>query len=278
MVTYKILIIDDLIENLKTIVSIFEKYLPDYEVFQTNNPENAIEIAIQTNPDLIITDWEMPQISGLELMQLFKENKDTKSIPIIMATGVMLEANDLKIALDAGAIDYIRKPINAVELIARTNSALLLTNYYNQIVNQKDEELTETSLHLVKSHEYINSFVSKLTTVENSVLENPNDAINQLSSLKIELLQSVDEVGWYSFDLSFSKVHKSFKRNLTEKHPNITPAELKLCSFIRLGMSNKEIASVLNQSPDSVKVSRYRIRKKIKIESGINLESYLLQF
>ena len=278
MNSYKILIVDDLIDNLKVIVSIFEKHLPEYEIFQTNNPENAIEIAIQTNPDLIITDWEMPQITGLELIHLFKDNKTTKRIPIIMATGVMLTANDLKMALDAGAIDYIRKPIDAVELIARTNSALLLTNYYNQIVKQKDEELTESSLHLVKSHEYINSIADKINKVANIVNQKPNEAINKLLLLKDNLIQRVDEAGWYRFDLAFSKVHKDFNKNITKTHPNITPSEIKLCSFIRLGMSNKEIASVLNQSPDSVKVARYRVRKKFNFDSSINFETYLLLF
>lgn len=273
---YKILIVDDLIDNLQVLVSVFSKYLPDYEVFQTKNPETALEIALDTHPDLIITDWEMPGITGLELINSFKNNKETKDIPIIMATGVMVTTGNLKMALDAGAIDYIRKPIDPVELIARTNSALLLTNYYNQIVKQKDEELTESSLHLVNSHEFINSFANKLETVKGIVAN--KDAVEQLTILKEQILQQSKESSWNRFNLSFTKVHKSFIKNLTKTHPDITPAEIKLCSFIRLGMANKEIASVLNQSPDSVKVSRYRIRKKLILASDVSIETYLSQF
>ena len=276
MQNYKVLIIDDLVENLQVIVSVFSKYLPNYEIFQTNKPENAIDIALDTQPDLIITDWEMPNITGLELIQNFKSNKLTKSIPIIMATGVMVTTDNLRMALDAGAIDYIRKPIDPIELIARTNSALLLTDYYNQIVKQKDEELTESSLHLIKSNEFINGFANKLDKVKEIVTQ--NDAIKQLELLKEQILQRSKEASWNRFNLSFSKVHKYFRKNLTENHPNITPAEIKLCSFIRLGMSNKEIASVLNQSPDSVKVSRYRMRKKLSLASDVNIETYLLKF
>lgn len=278
MKQYKILVVDDLVENLKIIVSVLEKHQPNYELYQTNNPQKALEIAKQILPDLIITDWDMPQLSGIELIKQFKKDSDTREIPIIMATGVMLSTKDLKQAFEAGAIDYIRKPIDPIELIARTNSALLITKYYNEIVDQKDHELTESSLYLVKIQEFNTSFAAKLDALKNTIRIDQNEAFAELDKLKEELQQRSAEECWYRFNLSFSKVHKDFVKNLTEKHMNITPAELKLCSFIRLGMANKEIASVLNQTPDSIKVSSYRIRKKMNLEAGINLRSYLSQF
>lgn len=277
MTNYKILIVDDSIENLKLMVSVFEKFQPNTEVFQTNNPERAIAIALQTKPDLIITDWNMPEFSGIELIKKFKAEASIKDIPIIMATGVMLTSDDLQTALSAGAIDYIRKPIEPVELIARSQSALLITTYYKELVDQKDKELAENSLHLVKGQEFNRSFASKIEKLKHTVLNNSGKAIDELNELKDELLKQVDEDGWYRFNLSFSKVHENFNRNLTEKHPNLTPSEIKLCGFIRLGMANKEIASVLNQTPDSIKTSRYRLRKKLELD-GENLETYIAQF
>ncbi len=278
MEKYKILIIDDSVDNLKILVSIFEEFQPSYEVFQTNNPEHAIQIAKQTLPNLIITDWNMPNISGIELIGMLKQEVILKDIPVIMATGIMLSNNDLQLAFKAGAIDYIRKPIDATELIARTNSALTLASYYNQIVEQKNKDLTETSLHLIKGQKLNKSFASKIEHLKKVILKNPSQAIDELNELEQELEQSIEEEGWYRFNLSFSKVHEKFNKNLTEKHPNLTPSELKLCAFIRLGMANKEIASVLNQTYDSVKVSRYRIRKKIDMGECGNLEAYISQF
>jgi len=274
----KILIVDDLIDNLQILFSIFTKHLPSYEILQTNNPENVINIATKAKPDIIITDWDMPQISGIELIKSLKSNNETKSIPIIMVTAVMLTPENLKIALDAGAIDYIRKPIEPIELIARINSAMLLTNYYNQLMKQKDEELTESALHLVKSNEFLNSFVSKLKEVKQSVKSEPELAIENLTNLGQDILQKNNEDSWFRFELTFSKIHKNFSKNISKAYPKITPAEIKLCSFIRLGMSNKEISAVLNQTPNSVKVSRYRIRKKLDMESGSNFETFLAQF
>ena len=150
MKNYKILIVDDLIENLQVLFSIFSKHLPDCDILQTNNPDNVTNIAINAKPDLIITDWDMPQMSGIDLIKRLKSNNKTKDIPIIVVTGVMLTTVNLQIALDSGAVDYIRKPIEPIELIARVNSAMLLSDYYNQLMKQKDEELTKSALHLIR--------------------------------------------------------------------------------------------------------------------------------
>lgn len=278
MENYKILIVDDVIENLQIIYSIINEHLPDYEVLQTNNPENVLTISINAKPDLIITDWDMPNISGIELIKRLKINKKTKDIPIIMITGIMITAKNLKIALDSGAVDYIRKPIEPLELIARINSVMKLQDYFKQIMEQKDNELTESALHLIRSHEFINGFNNKLHEIQNMVKLNPDSALDILTKLGQDILQKNNEDSWIRFELAFSKIHKDFSKNLTNQCPKITPSEIKLCSFIRLGMSNKEIAAVLYQSPNSIKVSRYRIRKKLGLIQGTNFENYLSKF
>ncbi len=278
MKKYKIFIIDDSFENLQLMFSIIKKHLPDFEVFQTNNPENAFNITNCVKPDIIITDWDMPIISGIELIKSFKSNDSTKNIPIIMATGVMVTSENLKIALDAGAIDYIRKPIEPVELIARVNSAVLLTDYYDQLMQQKDEALTKSALSLVESHEFINDLSSKLIEVKSIIKSKPDNAIEDLLCLHEKVLDKINKNSWMSFEASFSKIHSNFSKNLIGAFPTITPAEIKLCSLVSLGMSNKEIASVLNQAPNSVKVSRYRIRKKIGLDRSDNFEIFLSKF
>ena len=76
------------------------------------------------HPDLIITDWFMLQMNGLEFIKKIKSNPETKDILIMVATGVMTAANDMKVAMEAGATDFIRKPIDEIELLARTNSMM----------------------------------------------------------------------------------------------------------------------------------------------------------
>lgn len=259
-------------------VRLFMEHLPTYKIFQTNQPAQASRIVKQVLPDLVITDWDMPEISGIELIRTLKLDKQTRDIPVIMATGVMLSTKHLQVALDAGAVDYIRKPIEPTELVSRTKAALLINSYYKQIVKQKDQELTENSVYLVKNTEHINHFTEELEKLEELIVSDPALAQQQLAALREELARFNLNDSWHRFNTSFTKVHSDFTKNLTTRFPSLTPTEIKLCSFVRLSMSNKEIAAVLHLSPDSVKVSRYRLRKKLELKSGSNLESFLTQF
>ncbi|NOQ25749.1 MAG: response regulator [Bacteroidales bacterium] len=278
MNNYRILIIDDFVDNLKAIVSIFQKHEPDYHTLQTNSPQKALDIASQTLPDLIICDWEMPELSGIDFIYRLKNNEITKDIPVIMATAVMLNTNHLKMALDAGAIDYIRKPVEPVELIARTKAALLITSYYKELINNHKQKLTENTLSLIKNQRLFSDFSRKLESLVLLIEKEPQKVGEKLLKLSGELKGMNEKEIWKKFKLSFSNVHANFTRNLTKTHPLLTPSDVKLCSFIILGMANKEIASLMNCSPNSIKVARYRLRKKIDLEKGTNLENYLSQF
>ncbi len=137
MQTYQILIVDDEQENLKSIVQFIEEMDLPYELYQALNGKTALEIALAKLPDLIISDWDMPQMDGLELVKSLKANELTREIPVIMFTGVMTTFEHLEMALDAGAIEYIRKPLNQVELLARVRTVLQLSDSFKMIVEQK---------------------------------------------------------------------------------------------------------------------------------------------
>ncbi|MGC9345044.1 MAG: helix-turn-helix transcriptional regulator, partial [Bacteroidales bacterium] len=77
------------------------------------------------------------------------------------------------------------------------------------------------------------------------------------------------------FKTYFEEVHEEFFKRLKEKHPNLTPRDLNLCAYIKMNLSNKEIASLLNISTRGVEISRYRLRKKLDLLRDINLSIYL---
>lgn len=274
----KVFIIDDNVDNLKAFINIFEKYCPQYDIFQTNNPAFAIDIATKVQPHLVVTDWDMPNISGLDIIRELKGKKETQNIPIIMATGVHITSTDLQKALNAGAIDFIRKPIDPIELVARTHSALMVFEYQRQVIEGKNQELTESSLYLVKSNKFNVDMTKELHEL-NAILKNDDSQAKSLLKSIISSFNSrIKEDSWYRFNLSFDKVHKDFNRNLLDNFTDLTATDLKLCAFIRLGMNNKDIASVLNQNPDSIKVSRSRLRKKLQMDQSQNLETFLAAF
>jgi DNA-binding response OmpR family regulator len=275
---YKILIIDDRVENLQTLVNIFEEHRPQYTIYQTNNPLNTVYICQKISLNLIITDWEMPGLSGIDLIKHLKAEKSTAQIPVIMATGVNISSTDLKDALEAGAIDFIRKPFDALELIARVHAALLLFESHKRILEAKDIELTESTLQLVNTQSCANE-VKKKTEQLIGLLKNSNPEIIPLIQ---DIIDQVDHHihndSWQRFNVAFNKIYSQFHQNLLKDFPDLTTAELKLCTLLKLGLDNKKVASILHQSTDSVKVSRSRLRKKLVLETSQNLEGFLSQY
>jgi diguanylate cyclase (GGDEF)-like protein len=136
----KVLIVDDEATNLQVIARVFESMTDrPYEILQTLSPEKALEIARDEQPDLIITDWDMPVVDGIELIRRLRSDPVTSDILVIMCTGVMTTSKNLDAALEAGAVDYIRKPVDDLELIARTRSMLQLAATLKRIRRQNDE-------------------------------------------------------------------------------------------------------------------------------------------
>ena len=82
---------------------------------------------------------------------------------------------------------------------------------------------------------------------------------------------------WDNFTKHFDKVNSDFVVRLKQVHPNLTGNELKLCTYLRMNLSTKEIAQLMNISVRGVEISRYRLRKKLGISSEVSLFDYLLE-
>ena len=91
------------------------------------NGEQALEIIYEKKIDLLIVDWMMPKMSGIELCRILRSNKDTKQLPIIMLSA-RSEDTDKSLGLDTGADDYISKPFSPMELVSRVKALLRRTN------------------------------------------------------------------------------------------------------------------------------------------------------
>jgi DNA-binding CsgD family transcriptional regulator len=86
----------------------------------------------------------------------------------------------------------------------------------------------------------------------------------------------VQDNSWNDFDLYFESINKNFYTRLKQSYPDISTNDLKICALIKLNLSIKEMASILNISPDSVKTARYRLRKKLQLSTEDNLTSFIL--
>lgn len=273
-----ILIVDDLVENLQVIVSMFEQNRPDLVIYQANSGKMALELAIKILPDIILTDWDMPEMSGIDLILELKKHKATRGIPVIIATGIMLSPENLREALEAGAVDFLTRPINAVELLARTHAALLLSEQHKNALAEKDRQLAEIALNVTKNDAFLSKFKKRMEDLLLTFPDNQFHSREILTAIIADIDNHFIKENWQRFQLSFDAVHSGYIQVLAEVHPELSPAEVKLCVFLKLGMNTKDISNLLYLTPESIKVARSRLRQKLGLTHNHNLHNYLSSF
>ena len=141
----------------------------DFAVVEATDGLEGIRIAYEEIPDLIILDVIMPRMDGISLCKILTQGSETRDIPIIMLTS-RTSPTDVKDGLEAGAVDYIKKPFDSIELIARVQSALRFKSYKTKIdsLKAKLSELSTTDdLTNLKNAgffwDYLNREVNKIS-------------------------------------------------------------------------------------------------------------------
>lgn len=137
------------------------------------------------------------------------------------------------------------------------------------------KELTTYVMYLLRKNEFIMSISEKMKKILIDAKPENKKVIKELIS---ELQSNSDTVSWEEFEIRFQQVYTEFYKKLTDKFPDLSPNELRLCAFFRLNMTSKEIAAITYQSLNSIKVGRYRLRKKLSLPKDENLVSFLSKF
>jgi tetratricopeptide (TPR) repeat protein/DNA-binding CsgD family transcriptional regulator len=137
----------------------------------------------------------------------------------------------------------------------------------------KSRELTSMALRLVERGEVLDTVKAGLR----QVLMVQNGSAHPLLHA---VLRQVDtsahaDIDWSAFESQFTQVHPDFIRNLSERHPQLTPAELKICALMKINLSTKEMANLLCLSVRNIENHRYRIRKKLGLDPAASLGSHI---
>lgn len=119
--TTMVLIVDDVLDNLAVLHDALDE--SGHTVLVANSGAKALQIAKETQPDIILLDAIMPEMDGFQVCTKLKENIDTRDIPVIFMTG-LTEAEHVAAAFEAGGTDYVTKPIRPKEVLARISSHL----------------------------------------------------------------------------------------------------------------------------------------------------------
>lgn len=138
-----------------------------------------------------------------------------------------------------------------------------------------NKELTTYVMYLLKKNEFILTIIEKLKKTRLDAKPENKKALAELIS---ELQSNLNSVSWEDFELRFQEVHTEFYTRLSQRFPDLSNNEIRLCAFFKLNMTTKEIAAITYQSLNSIKVARYRLRKKLNLKSGENLHTFLAQF
>jgi putative two-component system response regulator len=128
----KILVVDDAVENIKLVTEILNRPKSEYQIEAAGDGYEALEMVKTFKPELIMLDVVMPGIDGFEVCRILKEDEKTRLIPIVMITALDSQQDRLR-GLESGVDDFISKPFNVYELLARVKNLLKLRSYINEL-------------------------------------------------------------------------------------------------------------------------------------------------
>lgn len=136
----------------------------------------------------------------------------------------------------------------------------------------KKKELTTHALHLAKKNEVLEGLKQRAQELK----ENEASKKGYQQLIRTINFDLQDDNNWENFSRYFEEVHKDFNRNVKTKYPEVTSNELRLLALLKMNLSSKEIANILNISPEGIKKARYRLRKKLDISTEDSLQDLVL--
>lgn len=137
-----------------------------------------------------------------------------------------------------------------------------------QDIDNKNRELGISTMSLIKKNEFLNSIKKELLHTDDDKI------VRQVIKIIDRNLNNNDD--WHVFEEAFNNADKDFLKKIKSVHPELTSNDLRLCAYLRLNLSSKEIAPLLNISSRSVEVKRYRLRKKMSLKHESSLTDYIL--
>ncbi|GAA0893417.1 hypothetical protein GCM10009122_30960 [Fulvivirga kasyanovii] len=244
------------------------------------NEEMATRIAnMQTRIETVEKEKEL-ELQGQQIALLEQEARFNNSLKWFLVIGLALilliaylviKNQRTRIKKDR-ALYQSREELSKVEL----ENARLRKEELELELNYKNKELTSYTMNFIQKNELIKELKEAIQKIIKGADAGMRKDLNKLIRL-IDSTIGVDK-DWENFKLFFEQVHQDFFDQLKAEFPELTGSDLKLCALVRLNLSMKETSALLGISAESVKTARYRLRKKLNLESGENLMDFLIGF
>jgi DNA-binding response OmpR family regulator/DNA-binding CsgD family transcriptional regulator len=267
-----------------------------YTIFVAMDGQQAINIAERISPDIIIMDAIMPNLDGFEACKQLKNNRELHDVPVIFMTGLSNSEDVIK-GLEAGGVDYVNKPVNLDELIARIQVHLRNSRLTRSARNALDEigqqsfacnnngEITwctdSTRTFLAQTGNAADRLENDLTSqiktwLSHTPAKNSTLTIKGLNeSLQIRYLGklSVDE-----YLLRFVNTDEESVRLALREHFQLTDREVDVLLWIAKGKTNREIGQILSMSPRTVNKHLEQVYRKLQVDNRTSAAAICLQF
>ena len=162
-----------------------------------------------------------------------------------------------------------RKKLELTELGNEQELMKLRNDQLRQDIENKNSELAISTMSLIRKNEFLRSIKKELQYIEKSP--------KTKSVIKIIDKNLNNNNDWEFFQEAFNNADKDFLKKIHGLHQTLTPNDLRFCAYLRLNLSSKEIAPLLNISYRSVEIKRYRLRKKMNLPHEKSLVEYILE-
>lgn len=215
-----------------------------------------------------------------EILVLEAENRfhKTRNLVITLVAGIIL------LILASALILYASRKRKELQLLekdrelAESKKKLAEEELQNSKLREENlqKELTNYALHIVEKNDFLDEVKSEVAQIKNQIQN--HEAISHINKLGSKIFQNLMiNKDREEFDIQVEQACEGFFKNLEQKFPDLTSQERRLSALLRLNLSSKEISGIMNISPKSVDQGRYRLRKKLAINTQKNLSVFLNQ-
>jgi len=191
------------------------------------------------------------------------------TIAIVLILGIIIVIIMYRLQETKAKIQKLAKEsaeLNNKELSLRENTL-------KRELEFKNKELTTNIMYLLKKNEFITEISDRLMALKKQMKRDDQEIIQKII---VDIKKAQDDDVWKEFEVRFNQVYNDFYERLKSKYPDLTLNEKRICAFLRLNMTTKEICALTRQSYNSLNVARARLRKKLNIQNeDINLVAFL---
>ena len=171
----------------------------------------------------------------------------------------------------------VLRQVQADKLAKEQEITKLTNEKLDAELEHKKKELASSTLYNVQKNEELSHVQTELKELLKELKGNPQE--KKVKKLLDSINRNMEDAdNWEHFEKNFNLLHDDFLKRFVEAYPKLTHKDMKICAFIRMNFDNKEIARMLNITPESLGVSRTRIRKKIDLDKSIYLNDLIMRF